>query len=92
MQQQQGNKSFHHHFGKDMSYESLMTVFHPIFIDFLGFRAFVDTPAILDCYNQRVAEHMASSEKKEGEDVKMGNKDNKAGGSDDEEDLASKKN
>ena len=95
MQQQQGDESFRHHFGKDVSYESLMTVFHPIFVDFLGFGGFVDTPAVLDCYDQSVAEHMAGPEKIEGEDIEMGeNKgdDDNAEGSDDDEDPETKKN
>ena len=95
MQQQQGDESFRHHFGKDMSYESLMTVFHPILVDFLGFGGFVDTPAVLNCYNQSVMEHMASSEKKEGEDVEMGenkDEDDNAEGLDDDEDPENKKN
>ena len=36
----------------------------------------------LDCYDQSVAEHMAGPEKKEGEDVEMGDEDDKAEGSD----------
>ena len=95
MHRQQGEESFHHYFGKDVSYESFMTLFHPIFIDFLGFGGFMDTPAVLDCYNQSIAEHMANFEKNKKEDFKMGadeDGDDNAEGSDNNEDQENKKN
>ena len=50
MHQQQDEEAFRHHFGPDVSYESLMTVFHPIFVAYLGLGGAMDTPAVLNCY------------------------------------------
>ena len=97
MHQQQDEEVFRHHFGPDVSYESLMTVFHPIFVTYLGLGGAMDTPAVLDCYDQSVAEHMAGFEQNDEGDDKMGveaddDGGDNAEGSDGDEDPETKKN